>query len=209
MVARAVGQGYQLKALIAALLAITVEAGAQSTGTVRGHVRSKTGDAVVGATVLVVGTRIGGLADSTGLYVIGRVPIGAVTVRARSIGYADTDQTVEVRADAATTADFILTESVTTLGTVRTEGKPIEREVFDSKPNLGVTVISGKVASGVPRLGEADGRQVARPPRQRAVSSRPARPQLPAPRVSRRLPSAPDRRDRLPGVAHHARPPRR
>ena len=58
-------------------------ADAQGTGTIRGHVHSRTGEPILGATVVVVGTRLGAMADSTGLYVIASVPEGSVRLRAR------------------------------------------------------------------------------------------------------------------------------
>ena len=39
---------------------------------------------------------------------------------------------------------------------VRSEAKVADREIFDSKPNVGVTFIPGRVLASVPRLGEAD-----------------------------------------------------
>ena len=54
------------------------------------------------------------------------------------------------------TLDFRLSESITTLGAVLTEAKTTEREVFEDRPNLGLTLLSAKVVSSVPRLGESD-----------------------------------------------------
>jgi hypothetical protein len=129
----------------------------QGTATVRGQVRSaRTGEALSGATVLVVGTRTGAVTDSSGSYSIGDLPAGRATLRARAFGFADADQTVELTAGESRVVNFQLTESITTLGAVLTKGKPADREVFESRPNVGVTLIPGKVASSVPRLGEAD-----------------------------------------------------
>jgi hypothetical protein len=142
---------------IIALLMIGSTAGAQGVGVVRGQVRAtKTGDPVAGATVLVVGARLGAIADAAGRYTIPNIPAGAVTLRARFPGFADGTQAIVLAAGDTQTVDFTLDQSVATLGEVRTEAKVAEREAFETKPNLGVTLISGKVLSSVPRLGEAD-----------------------------------------------------
>ncbi|HET9424170.1 MAG TPA: TonB-dependent receptor, partial [Gemmatimonadaceae bacterium] len=130
-------------------------AGAQ--GTIRGLVRSaRTGEGVAGATVLIVGTRSGTIADSLGAYALTGIPAGTVRVRARFIGYADAEQSVTIQDGEIRVAHFSLSESITTLGEVRSEAKATERAVFEERPNLGVTMLSGKVVSTIPRLGEPD-----------------------------------------------------
>jgi len=142
----------------AALLAVIAagSVGAQETATIRGHVRTQSGEPVLGATVLVVGSRAGAIADSSGLYVIANVPAGPLTLRARFIGYADADRSIEVQAGDVRTIDFTLVETIASLSAMRSEAKPAERELFETKPSVGVTFIPGKVLSTVPRLGEAD-----------------------------------------------------
>ena len=146
-----------MRAALWVLVAIAAHsAGAQTTGTIRGHVRSLAGEPIAGATVLIVGTRVGAVTDSAGLYLIGDVPEGRLTLRARYIGYADADQTVEMRAGDVRVVDFTLLEKIATLSAVRSEAKAAEREIFETRPNVGVTYIPGKALSTVPRLGEAD-----------------------------------------------------
>jgi TonB-dependent Receptor Plug Domain. len=145
---------------VAAAMLLTVApigARAQSPATVQGHVRSvRTGDPVRGATVLVVGTRNGTITDSAGAYLIGNVEPGSTRISARAFGYAATEQSVDLSSGETRTLDFDLGESITTLDAVHTQAKAAEREAFESQPNIGVTLIPGKVASSVPRLGEAD-----------------------------------------------------
>lgn len=111
---------------------------------------------MAGATVLVVGTRTGAVADSVGFYEITGIPVGTSRLRARFIGFADAEQVVTIAGSESRTIDFRLTESITTLGAVRTEAKATEREMFEERPNLGVTLLNAKVVSSIPRLGEAD-----------------------------------------------------
>src|SRR4051812_9975191 len=125
--------------------------------TIRGQVRNgRTNEPVSGATVIIVGTRIGTVADTGGRYDIGGIAVGWARVRARFIGYEDREQLVNLNDGETRTLDFRLTESITTLGAVLTEAKAAEREVFEQRPNLGVTMLSAKVVSSIPRLGEAD-----------------------------------------------------
>ena len=126
-------------------------------GTIRGQVRNaRTNEPVPGATVLVVGSRIGAVTDSGGRYDISGIATGWVRVRARFIGYEDREEVIALNDGETRTLDFRLTESITTLGAVLTEAKATEREVFEERPNLGVTMLSGKVVSSIPRLGESD-----------------------------------------------------
>jgi hypothetical protein len=140
----------QLLGIVAPLTAL------HSQASVRGHVRSTVGAPLAGATVLVVGQRIGAIADSGGAYRISGIVAGQVTVRARFFGYADRDRTLTLADGDSAVADFELPDSINTLDVVRSEAKAAEREVFDERPNLGVTLLSGKVVSTVPRLGEVD-----------------------------------------------------
>ena len=137
--------------------AASYSADGQATGTIRGHVHSaRTGEPIAGATVLIVGTRTGAIADSTGFYLIGDVPEGRASLKARFIGYADGDQAIDVRAAEVRVIDFRLVESIATLDAIHSKAKAADREIFEARPNVGVTLIPGKVASTVPRLGEAD-----------------------------------------------------
>src|SRR5688572_24098779 len=103
-----------MRLTIVALLGLA--ATVQAQGTVRGHVRSiRTGEGIAGATVLIVGTRTGAIADSAGAYVVTGVTAGDIRVRARFIGYTDTEQAVTVRDGETSTVEFRLTEAITTL----------------------------------------------------------------------------------------------
>jgi hypothetical protein len=142
--------------LLALLLCGAAEAAA-AQASVRGQVRSaRTNEPVPGATVLVVGTGLGAVADTRGHYDISGITAGQVRVRARFIGYADREELITLVDGETRFLDFRLTESITTLGTVLTEAKAPEREVFEQRPNLGVTMLSAKVVSSIPRFGESD-----------------------------------------------------
>ncbi len=109
-----------------------------------------------GAIVLVTGTRLGSQADSLGRFRIDGVTVGRSEIRTRLIGYADRSDSVDVRAGETTDIVVQLTASVVALGAVRSEGKAVERELFEETPIPGVITISGKTIAGIPRLGETD-----------------------------------------------------
>jgi TonB-linked SusC/RagA family outer membrane protein len=92
------------------LLAVPLVAGAQGTGTGRiaGTVTSDGGRPVMRAQVTVQGTTLGALTDTAGRYRIANVPVGAVVVRAASLGFSPQTANVTVATGATVTADFQL-----------------------------------------------------------------------------------------------------
>src|SRR4051812_38853740 len=96
---------------------------------VRGQVRNaRTNAPVPGAVVLVVGTQLGDVADSSGHYEIGGITPGWVRVRTRTIGYEDHEELISLNDGETRTLDFRLDESIPTLGMVLTQAKAAERE---------------------------------------------------------------------------------
>lgn len=121
--------------LLLALLAVggAARAHAQS-GKLAGRVTDSTGEPVIGASVLVVGTTIGAAADVDGQYAIIYVPPGTYSVRVSSIGYqAQIVEGVQVSSNQTTTLDVTLNEEV-----VGTE----EVVVVAERPIVDVTLTS-------------------------------------------------------------------
>jgi hypothetical protein len=81
------------------------------SGKLRGLVTDKaTGEPLVGANVLVVGTQYGASTDMNGTYVVLAVPPGVYAIRATYIGYQTEDmQNIRVSSNQTTTQDFALT----------------------------------------------------------------------------------------------------
>lgn len=90
------------------LVSVTPLLNAGTTGKIAGQVvDKKTGSALPGATVVVVGTNLGAAADVNGNYFILNVPPGVYSVRASVVGYAAVVQAnVRVNIDLTTTVDF-------------------------------------------------------------------------------------------------------
>ncbi len=109
-----------------------------------------------GAAISIVGTTQGALADADGRFVISAVAAGERTIRAHLLGYAALDRVVVVRAGDTTRVELRLQAEAQVLNAVRTEARPIDRELFDSRPAVGTVQITARAAEGVPKLGEPD-----------------------------------------------------
>lgn len=81
---------------------------AADTGSIEGHVRDRAGAPIASAQVLVVGTALNTLTDSSGHYLFPSVAEGRVTLRAAFIGYQSSDVTVQVQRHRRLTQDFTL-----------------------------------------------------------------------------------------------------
>ncbi|HET9708238.1 MAG TPA: von Willebrand factor type A domain-containing protein [Gemmatimonadales bacterium] len=105
----------RLVALAAIAVAPPLSAPA-GVGRIVGHVRDASGQPLVGAQVVVVGTRFTAVTDRVGTYAIAAVPEGAYSVQARFIGYALLElHGIRVMTDSTTTADFALQPSSVSL----------------------------------------------------------------------------------------------
>ena len=102
---------YRLLGLTALLVAFVPTARAQ-TGKIAGHVLdAATNEALIGATVAVVGTDRGAATDIDGYYSILGVRPGTVSLRISYVGYApQTVENVRVQIDQTTTLDATLSE---------------------------------------------------------------------------------------------------
>ncbi|UCD63818.1 MAG: carboxypeptidase-like regulatory domain-containing protein, partial [Candidatus Zixiibacteriota bacterium] len=102
------------KYLILTLVLLTVAAlvYAGPTGKIEGTITdAETGDPVVGASVMVVGTKLGAVTDSAGKFVIDQLEPGTYTLKVTHLDYGPlTMQAITVNADAATDASCRLTK---------------------------------------------------------------------------------------------------
>jgi TonB-linked SusC/RagA family outer membrane protein len=97
--------------VLAFVLAGAVPLAAQATGTIRGQVTdAATQRPLAGAQISLVGTQRGGLANSSGQYLILNVPVGTYTVRAEIIGFGAQEMDVTVSAQEVALANFALSQ---------------------------------------------------------------------------------------------------
>jgi hypothetical protein len=128
-----------------------------TTGVIAGRViDAERAEPRAGAAISVVGTTQGALADSNGRFAIVAVRAGDRTLRAHLLGYATLEQGVVVRAGETTKVELRLQPEARMLNAVRTEAKPVDREMFDTKPAVGTVQITARAAEGVPKLGDPD-----------------------------------------------------
>lgn len=98
--------------LLVSFLLVSMGAFAQS-GAIKGHIKdATTGDAIVGANVVVVGAAIGTAADINGDFQIGKIKAGTYTLVVSFISYRnDTVKNVTVYPDQTTVLNTTLTEA--------------------------------------------------------------------------------------------------
>ena len=96
--------------LLCLFATLSLPALAAEAGRIRGRVTdAKTGEPLVGASVIVDGTSLGGATDVGGEYFIANVPVGTVTLSASYISYQSQQKTgVLVILDQTVTEDFRL-----------------------------------------------------------------------------------------------------
>lgn len=91
-----------------------------TTGKISGKIIDRdTGDPIIGANIIVVGTTMGAAADIEGNYFIINIPPGNYTIKSSSIGYSpQIIENVRVSVDQTTNIDFSLSEESVKLGEV-------------------------------------------------------------------------------------------
>ncbi len=99
-------------------------------GTLKGKITDKlTGDALTGATVTIVGTYKGSVADLDGNYVVKDIKHGDYTIRVSFVGFQDKQFTgIRIKKDEETFLNIALNESKTTMAEVEVIG---EKAVVD------------------------------------------------------------------------------
>ncbi len=125
-------------------------------GVIAGRVTEANGGPRTGASVSIVGTARGAIANADGRYVISGVPAGQALVRARLLGFRTVERAVVVRDGDTTRIDFVLEAEAAVLGAIRTEARPVERDAFESRPSVGTVQITARAAEGVPKFGAPD-----------------------------------------------------
>jgi outer membrane receptor protein involved in Fe transport len=123
---------------------------AGSTGKVTGKVvDATTGEAIVGANVVIVGSMIGANTDVDGRFSIIGVPIGAQTIRVTFIGYADLlIKDIKIAADQTTPLDVKLSSSAVEMNTVVITGERLVNKLTTSS----VQTVNSKTIDQIPNV---------------------------------------------------------
>ena len=116
--------------ILALLLIVTHISGiAQSTGTISGYVKdAKTGEELIGVTVRVLDTELGGVTDINGFYTISSVPTQTYSVQASYIGFETTTKfNIVVRSGGVPDVNFEMSETSTQLEDVVVTANPFQK----------------------------------------------------------------------------------
>ncbi len=129
----------------ASLLAVD-SAAAQATGNIRGQVTDAvTARPLSGAQILVVGTGRGGLANSSGNYLVLNVPAGQQVVRVEIIGYGTVEEQVTVAGGQTVQLDFTLGQQALELDEIvvtGTAGETTRRAIGNSVQTFEATEVT-------------------------------------------------------------------
>ena len=111
---------------IAALLITIPRLAPPDTGRIAGHVRDAGGTPLANVQVIVVGTRLAAVTNSSGAYLITAVPAGTYLLRAQLIGYSPAAvHGVRVVAGQAVTVDVVLQGAPVSLNEIVVSGAPV------------------------------------------------------------------------------------
>lgn len=103
---------------------------AQNMGTISGSVTdAKTGEQLIGATVIIEGTDLGAATDTTGQFRINNIPTGSYNVTASYVGYqSETRFNVVIRSEGNNALNFQLDQQISTLDEVTVTPNPFAKE---------------------------------------------------------------------------------
>jgi hypothetical protein len=123
-------------------------------GKIRGKVTdSGTGEPLVGANVVVVGTSMGAAANVAGEFLILNVPVGTYTLRTTYVGYQSiTISNIRVNNDLTTEANFNLPSEGVTVGVVEIVA---ERPLINKSATNAVRIIDSEFFDKIPARGTA------------------------------------------------------
>ena len=113
---------------------------AAPTGTVGGTVTNEQGAPLAGVQVIVEGTGLGAVSQDNGQYVIAHVPVGARTIRVRSVGYRPQAVPVTVAADQRAAENFRMVEDPLSLSSVVVTGTATPR--VNEEASVAITTLT-------------------------------------------------------------------
>ena len=103
---------------------------AQSTGSIAGVVTdAKTGEPLIGATVILEGTNLGDATDRDGRYRISNIPANSYNIIASYVGFvSQTKFNLVIRSEGNADVNFQLNEDVNELDDVTVTPNPFQKE---------------------------------------------------------------------------------
>jgi len=136
-------------------LVVSNAAFAGSTGKIVGKVSdAKTGEALPGVNVLVMGTTRGANTDPDGKYTIIGIPIGRYSVKASLVGYQEVDVSeVKIGADETTPLDFSLTATAVALPPIEIRA---DQNLVNPLTTSSTQTVSEKAISQIPNVKQVE-----------------------------------------------------
>ena len=143
--------------------------GVLETGRIEGHVRDATSTAPIpNAQVIVAGSALGPITNSSGFYRIDNVPVGTYTLHARFIGYKPADSAgVRVTANQTVTVDLRLTAGAVMLEEAVVTGvanAPVPRDQLSSSSVVVAGKAQAQAQNGVVGINRAPARPYSQEP---------------------------------------------
>lgn len=136
--------------LVALLMTLPAGVFAAAVGQIKGTITdAETGEPVIGASVLVVGTKFGAMTDFDGRFTIARLEPGEYTVKISHLDYDAVEVTeVQVKTDLTTEVSQELTKKVTDIG--QTIQVTADKEIIDKFETANQTRITKEVIKNKP-----------------------------------------------------------
>ncbi len=105
---------FRILALTLLIFVLTGQAFAQTSGKLSGRVTDNSGEALIGASIIVEGTKQGAVTDIDGYYSVLNLRAGTYSISVRSVGYqTKVVQNIKINADQTTKIDIVLsTEAI-------------------------------------------------------------------------------------------------
>jgi hypothetical protein len=109
---------------------VAVSSAAEIPATVAGYLKDATsGETLIGANVYMIGTAIGASTNTSGYYIINRIPPGDYTIRFSYLGYTERNIEITLEPGENRRLDVELTPSVVLLEELLVESNAFEEEV--------------------------------------------------------------------------------
>jgi len=124
------------------LCACNILASAQNVGSIRGTLKSNSGEAIPSLTVRVQNTLLGAVSDNAGAFVISNVPSGHHTLLITGVGYKSVQRSVSVVAGQETTLSLTVEEASVDMEGVTVTGRSAVTET--NRQAFNVTAVDAK-----------------------------------------------------------------
>lgn len=117
----------------------TIFAQKRNFGQLKGTVKnSKTGEALPGVNLIVMGTVLGTITDLDGIYSLNKIPVGTFQIKATMMGFKPLIKSVTIALNQATVLDFKLDETVIETPALVVTASKRRQSIQDSPTSLSV-----------------------------------------------------------------------